>query len=96
MHTSRFSVPRTDPRIRVGLPVRLRFGWKESEETRASIIDVSERGLRVCCHAPLRMGMEVKAIFEDSPDDAKLYIVVWVRDSESSAHAFDIGLELKV
>ncbi|MBZ5560993.1 MAG: PilZ domain-containing protein [Acidobacteriia bacterium] len=96
MHTSRFSVPRTDPRIRVGLPVRLRFGWKESEETRASIIDVSERGLRVCCHAPLRMGMEVKAIFEDSPDDAKLYTVVWVRDSESPEHAFDIGLELKV
>ncbi len=95
MNPTRFSVPRTDPRIHVGLPVRLRFGWKESEEVSASIVDISERGLCVCCHAALRMGTEVKAIFEGTPDEGKLYIVVWVRDSQSSEHAFDVGLELR-
>ncbi len=96
MDTPKFSVPRTDPRIHAGLPVKLRFGWKESEEITASIVDISERGLHVCCNHPLRIKMEVQAIVEGSPDDAKLYTVVWVRDSASSEHAFDIGLELKV
>jgi len=96
MKPSRFSVPRAGPRIHVGSSVRLRFGWKDSEEAKASIVDMSERGLCVRWHAPLRMGMEVKAIFENAQDDAKLYTVVWVRAAESSEHGFDIGLELKL
>ncbi len=96
MEPTRFSVPRTDPRIHVGLPVLLRFGWKESEEMKASIVDVSERGLHVCCNRALRAGMAVKAIFEDAPDEVKQYTVVWVRDAGPHGVVFHIGLELKV
>jgi hypothetical protein len=96
MKTSGFWDPRTDPRIHVGLPVRLRFGWKDCEEVKALIVDMSERGLCLRWHAPLRLGMEVKAILESTPDDVKVYRVVWVREAESSEHGFDIGLELKL
>ncbi len=97
MKTSGFSDRRTDPRIRVGLPLRLRFmGWKDSEEVKASIVDMSERGLYVRQHAPLRWGMKVRAFLEGTPDDVKVYRVVWVRESESSERGFDIGLELKL
>ena len=95
MKTSVSSDRRTDPRIRVGLPIRLRFGWEDSEEANASIVSISERGLSVHWHRPLRLGMEVKAILESAPDDTKVYRVVWVREAESSEHGFDIGLELK-
>ncbi len=96
MDPAKYPVSRTDPRIHVGLPVRLQFGWKESEELKASIVDISERGLHVRCRAPLRQGLEVKAIFDYAPDDAKVYSVVWVREAQSSEPAFEIGLELKV
>lgn len=89
-------VPRTGPRIRVGFPVRLRFGWNDSEEIRASVVDVSERGLCVRWHAPLRLGMEVKAILEGASDEVKVYRVAWVCEAEFSEHGFDIGLELKL
>jgi hypothetical protein len=97
MKTSGFSHRRTGPRIRVDLPLRLRFvGWKDSEEAKTSIVDMSERGLCVRQHTPLRWGMEVKAILESTPDDVKVYRVVWVREAESSERGFDIGLELKL
>jgi hypothetical protein len=82
METREFSVPRHDPRIHVGLPVRMRFGWKGTEELVASVMDISERGLCVRCHAPLRLGLEVEVVFEGTPDKANSYHVVWVRDSE--------------
>jgi hypothetical protein len=96
MKTSGFLLSRSAPRIRVATPVRLRFGWRYSEEAKASIVDMSERGLCVRWHAPLRLGMEVKAFLESTPDDVKVYRVVWVRESESSERGFDIGLELKL
>jgi hypothetical protein len=95
MKVSGFSSTRTGPRIHVGLPVLLRSGWEDSEEAKASIVDISERGLSVHWHGPLRLGMEVKVILESAPDDVKVYRVVWVREAESSEHGFDIGLELK-
>jgi hypothetical protein len=76
--------------------VQLRFGWKYSEEAKASIVNMSERGLCVRWHAPLRLGTEVKAILESTPDDVKVYRVAWVREAESSERGFDIGLELKL
>jgi hypothetical protein len=96
MKTCGFSDARAGPRIRVRLPLRLRFGWKDSEEVKASSLDMSERGLCVRHGAPLRWGIEVKAILESTPDDVKVYRVVWVREAESSTHGFDIGLELKI
>lgn len=96
MKTSGFPLRRSDPRIGIATPVRLRFGWKYSEEAKASIVNMSERGLCVHWHAPLRLGMEVKAFLESSPDDVKVYRVMWVRESESSERGFDIGLELKL
>ena len=63
---------------------------------KASSLDMSERGLCVRHGAPLRWGIEVKAILESTPDDVKVYRVVWVRKAESSTHGFDIGLELKI
>jgi hypothetical protein len=69
------------------------MGWKDAEEAKVSIVDMSERGLRVRWRAPLRLGMEVKAF---SPDDVKVYRVMWVREAESSEHGFDIGLELRL
>lgn len=96
MKTSGFSDARAGPRIRVALPVRLRFGWNNSQEVNASSLDMSERGLCVRQCAPLRGGIEVKAIFESTPDDVKVYRVVWVRESESSERGFEIGLELKL
>jgi len=95
MKTSGLSNQRSAPRIRVGLPVRLRFGWEDSEEAKASIVSISERGLSVRWHSPLRLGLEVKAILESAPDDTMVYRVVWVREAESSERGFDIGLELK-
>jgi len=95
MKTSEFSNPRSDPRIHVGWPVRLRFGWKDSEEATASIVDISERGMCVHWHGPLRLGMEVEVILESASDDVKVYRVVWVRKAESSEHGYHIGLELK-
>ena len=94
MNSSGFSIPRTEPRIRVRLPVRLQFGWKGSEEVRATTIDISERGISVHCQAPLRLGMEVKAILESAPDEVKVYHVVWFREAESSEQGFNAGLEL--
>jgi hypothetical protein len=90
-----FSIPRTEPRIRIGVPGRLRFGWKHCDETRATIVDVSDRGMSVRCQGPLRLGMEVKAILESAPDDVKAYHVVWFREAESSKNGFDVGLELE-
>ena len=95
MNSSGFSIPRTEPRIRVRLPVHLRFGWNNCEETRATIVDISERGISVHCKAPLRVGMEVTAILESAPDDVKVYRVVGCHEAESSEHGFDVGLELK-
>ncbi len=95
MKSPEFSVPRHDPRIHVGLPVRMRFGWKGSEEIEASIIDISERGLHVRCHAPLLLGSEVEVVFEGAADKAKPYHVVWVRETESTQQIFEIGLQLK-
>ena len=96
MNTCGFSDRRIGPRIRVGLPLRLRFGWRDSGDVKASMVDISERGLRVREHAPLRFGTEVKVIPESTPDDAKVYRVVWMRQAESSAPRYDIGLELKL
>ena len=90
-----FSIPRTEPRTRRGALGRLRFGWKHSDETRATIVDVSERGMSVRCQGPLRLGMEVKAVLESAPDDVKVYHVVWFHESESSKNGFDVGLELE-
>jgi hypothetical protein len=96
MKTFGFSDVRAGPRIRVALPVRLRFGWNNSQEVNASSLDMSERGLCVRQRAPLREGIEVKAIFESTPDDVKVYRVVWVHEAKSFERAFDIGLELKL
>jgi hypothetical protein len=86
--------PRNGPRIYVDLPVTLRFGWKWSEEIVASAVDISSQGMRVRCHSPLRLGLDVEAILAGAPDGAKYYRVVWVRDSASTTHAFDIGFVL--
>ena len=94
MKTLGSSIPRSERRMRLGLPVRLRFGWGDSEEAKGSIVDISERGMSVQCHGPFRLGMEVKAILESAPDDIKVCRVVWVREAESSEHGYDIGLEL--
>jgi hypothetical protein len=40
--------------------------------------------------------MEVKAILESTPDEVKVYRVVWVREAESSERGFDICLELEL
>ena len=72
--------PRNGPRIHVDLPVRLRFGWKWSEEIGASAVDISSQGMRVRCRAPLRLGLDVEAILAGAPDGPKFYRVVWVRD----------------
>ncbi len=95
MKISDISNLRSGPRIRVDLPVRLRFGWRDSEEARASIINISEHGLCAHWHGPLQLGMEVKAILERAPYDVMVYRVVWVREAESSGHGYEIGLELK-
>ena len=94
MKTPGSSIPRSEPRMHLGLPVLLRFGWRNSEEAKASIINISERGMSVQCHGPFRLGMEVEAILESAPDDAKVYRVVWVRQAESSEHGYDIGFEM--
>lgn len=86
--------PRNEPRIHVDLPVRLRFGWKWSEEIGASAVDISSKGMRVRCHAPLRLGLNVEAVLAGEPDGAKYYRVVWVSDSASVPHSFDIGFAL--
>ena len=90
-----FSPPRHEPRIRVDLPASLRFGWKNCEQINASILDMSTQGLRARCSAPLRNGLEVEVVLANAPGDAKSYRVTWVRDSSSSDHSFDIGLQLK-
>ena len=95
MNSSEFSMSRSDPRIRLGVPGRLRFGWKHSAETEASIVDISKSGMCVHCEAQLGLGMEVKAILGNAREDLKLYRVVWFRNAESSEHGFDVGLELK-
>ncbi len=95
MKNPAFSIPRNDPRIYVDLPVRLRFGWKWSEEMDATVVDISDRGLCVRGHAPLRLGLEVAVILAGDEDNAKHYTVLWVRDSVSKPHAVDIGLQLK-
>ena len=95
MNKMSFSIARTEPRIHVRLPGRLRFGWKLSDETKATIVDISERGMSVHCQGPLRLGMEVKAVLESAPDDVKLYRVVWSREAEFLRHGFNVGLELR-
>jgi hypothetical protein len=90
-----FSSPRHEPRIRVDLPATLRFGWKNCEQIKASILDMSTQGLRARCPAPLRNGLDVEVVMANAPDDAKSYRVTWVRDSSSSEHSFDIGLQLR-
>ena len=95
MNNSGFFIPRSGARIRVGVPGRLRLGWKHSDETRATIVDISDRGMSVRCQGPLRLGMEVKAILESAPDDVKVYHVVWFREAESSEQGFNAGLELE-
>lgn len=72
MNKTVFSIPRTEPRIHVRLPVRLQFGWEGSEEVRATAIDISERGISVHCQCPVRLDMEVKAFLESAPDDVKV------------------------
>lgn len=94
MKNTHFSSPRHHPRIRVDLPVQLRFGWKGSETLEGTVIDISEQGLGVRCRAPLRMGTEVKVVIGGDPNEARTYRITWVRDSTSAPHAFDIGLEL--
>ena len=94
MRNPAFAIPRNEPRIRVDLPVRLRFGWKWWEEIGAEAIDISTRGMCVRCHAPLRLGLDVEAVLAGGTEDAKYYRVVWVRDSASTPHAFDIGFAL--
>ena len=95
MNSSGLSIPRTEPRIHVRLPGRLRFGWNHSNETKATIVDISERGMSVRCQGPLRLGMEVKAVLESAPDDVKVYRVVWSHEAEFLRHGFNVGLELK-
>ncbi len=95
MITSGFTNLRSGARIRVDLPVRLRFGWRDSEEAQATIVNISEHGLSVHWHGPLQLGMEVKAILERAPGSVMVYRVVWVREVESSGHGYEIGLELK-
>jgi hypothetical protein len=95
MSNSGFSILRTGPRVRVGVPGRLRFGWKHSFETNATIVDISERGMSVRCQGPLRLGMEVKAILDSAPDDVRIYHVVWFREAEPSEQGFSAGLELE-
>ena len=94
MRNPTYAVPRNQPRIHVDLPVRLRFGWKWSEEIGAEAIDISTQGMRVRCHAPLRLGLDVEAVLPGGTDETKYYRVVWVRDSASAPHAFDIGFAL--
>lgn len=88
--------PRNDPRIYVGLPVEMKFGWKGCESLSASVVDISEQGLRVRCPSPLRLGLEVEVVFEKDAENAKTYRVVWVRDAQTTPHAFEIGLTLKL
>ena len=95
MNSAGFSIPRTEPRIHVRLPGRFRFGWNHSNETKATIVDISERGMSVHCQVPLRLGMEVKAVLESAPADVKVYRVVWSREAEFFDHGFNVGLELK-
>jgi hypothetical protein len=57
---------------------------------------MSERGLCVRWRAPLRLGIEVKAILGSAPDDVKVYRVVRVREAPPPEGGFDIGLELKL
>ena len=95
MNSSGFSISRCDPRTRLGVPGRLRYGWKHSAETKASIVDISKSGMCVHCEAQLGLGMEVKAILGNAREDLKLYRVVWFRKTESSDHGFIVGLELK-
>ena len=76
------------------LPVRLRFGWQNSEETTAAIVDMFTRGISVHCEAPLRLGMEVTAVLESAPDDLKVYRVVGYCEAESSDHGFNVGVAL--
>jgi hypothetical protein len=94
MRNPAFAIPRNESRIRVDLPVRLRFGWKWSEEIGAEAIDISTGGMRVRCHAPLRLGLDVEAVLAGGTEDTKYYRVIWVRDSASTPHAFDIGFAL--
>lgn len=89
-----FPSTRHEPRINVNLPATLQFGWKDSEQLGASIMDISTQGLRARCSSPLRNGLEVKVVLASAPDDAKSYRVAWVRDLSSSVHSFDIGFEL--
>ena len=95
MQTPPHSPLRNDPRIHVGLLVGLRFGWKGSEEMRAKVIDISERGMCVRCQTALRLGSEVQIFFDQAPDNPKHYQVIWVRDAESTPHSYDTGLELR-
>jgi len=96
MNSSGFESPRTEPRICVRVPVLLRFGWKNSEETKASTVDMSERGMSVYCRDAFNLGMDVKAIFEKCAEDLKVYRVVWSRNAEPFRHGFNVGLALKL
>ena len=95
MNSPGLSILRTEPRVSLSVPGRLRFGWKHSDETRATIVDISERGMSVRCQGPLRLGMEVKAVLESAPDDVKVYHVVWFHEAEFSEQGFTAGLQLE-
>ncbi len=86
---------RQHPRINVDLPARLRFGWNGSEEVVASIVNMSECGLCVHCHSPLRNGLEVEVILRDAQDPPKVYRVAWVRETALAPKDFSIGMALK-
>jgi hypothetical protein len=76
------------------LPVRLQFGWQNSEETTATIVDIFALGISVHCEAPLLLGMEVTAVLEGAPDDLKVYRVVGYCEAESADHGFNVGVAL--
>ena len=54
MKNAAFTIPRSEPRIHINLPVRLRFGWKWSEEITAEATEISAQGMRVRWNSPLR------------------------------------------
>ena len=94
MKSPAFAIPRSEPRIHVNLPVRLRFGWKWSEEITAEATEISAQGMRVRWNSPLRLGLDVEAALAGGTEKAKCYRVIWVRDADSEPHVFEMGFAL--
>ena len=88
-------VSRQGDRIYVTLPVTLRIGWEGATVVNGTMVDYSERGLRVRANVPFRVREDVKVIVSDNPELARDYSVVWVCEPIQGELLYEVGLEIQ-